>query len=398
MRGTVLVTALVAAGALVGMVGLVAPDVWMSAALPALLSQPRGRARAEYVLPLEPIAFHSRGQIQTRMRIGGDEYVMMVDSASADIAVVMRDCLFCSKHRSKYAPGPNASRVACDAAANGGVNCSECVVGVPGGKQCGYGVGYADGSSIRTLVFEDLVAFGGAPPVRAHVGGVYVESEGFEPKSVDGILGLGMRGLTSLDQPTALDALVAAGAIEDRFSLCMREAGGELVLGGGASPSHGVYQWTPLVDGPLGFYAVRLEAVEVDDVRVPVSNETLAVGGVVIDSGSSAVLLPAGTYSGLASTFRAACLARAEARVDQVQCMQISRRQCIDPSEKLLSRLPPISLRFANASWIFDRGSDSTGHIIGAAALRPFHNVLDRAAMRYGFAPLRGDSCAPRPS
>jgi hypothetical protein len=43
--------------------------------------------------------------------------------------------------------------------------------------------------------------------------------------------------------------------------------------------------------------------------------------------------------------------------------------------------------------WIFDKSDNATGHILGAALMRPFHNVFDREGLRYGFAPLRDDSC-----
>ncbi|KAJ1626695.1 aspartic peptidase domain-containing protein, partial [Pavlovales sp. CCMP2436] len=321
-----------------------------SAEQPAQQLAPGGPTPSEIVLDLEPISFHARGQIQTRMRIAGEEFVMMVDSASADVAVVLRDCLSCSKHRQMYVPGARAVTLGCDSGANGGVTCRECFE-LGSSAQCGYSVTYADSSHIHAFAFEEEVSFGGdTAPVRTHIGAIFLESEGFEPAHVDGIWGLGMRPLASLGQPTALDALVASGAIADRFSLCIREQGGKLVLGGGAAPPTAAhpqpYQWTPLVGQEDGYYSVELESLLVGSVRVPAGRETLAEGGVVLDSGSSAVMFPVHSQEAFRRTWREECLRVAEGRSDRAQCLAIARGGCLDVNERLFAKLPAVSFVF----------------------------------------------------
>lgn len=104
-------------------------------------------------------------------------------------------------------------------------------------EQCLYEREYAEHSSSKGVLGEDLISFGNESqltPQRAVFGCENVETGDLYSQRADGIIGLGQGDLSLVDQ------LVDKGLISNSFALCyggMDLGGGSMVLGGFAYPS-----------------------------------------------------------------------------------------------------------------------------------------------------------------
>lgn len=104
-------------------------------------------------------------------------------------------------------------------------------------EQCVYEREYAEHSSSKGVLGEDLISFGNESqltPQRAVFGCETVETGDLYSQRADGIIGLGQGDLSLVDQ------LVDKGLISNSFGLCyggMDLGGGSMVLGGFAYPS-----------------------------------------------------------------------------------------------------------------------------------------------------------------
>lgn len=109
-----------------------------------------------------------------------------------------------------------------------------------------YRVDYAEKSSSRGVLGEDVISFGSKTslkPQRLIFGCENMESGQLYTQHADGIIGLGSAKLGIMNQ------LVKKGAIDDSFSLCyggMDQTGGMMVLGNVPPPKDMVYShYTP---------------------------------------------------------------------------------------------------------------------------------------------------------
>lgn len=108
-------------------------------------------------------------------------------------------------------------------------------------NQCVYERQYAEMSTSRGVLGEDVVSFGNQSeldPQRAVFGCENAETGDLYGQHADGIMGLGRGDLSIVDQ------LVEKNVISDSFSLCyggMDIGGGAMVLGGISPPSDMIF-------------------------------------------------------------------------------------------------------------------------------------------------------------
>ncbi|MBA0551735.1 hypothetical protein Golob_022604, partial [Gossypium lobatum] len=176
------------------------------------------------------------GYYTTRLWIGTppQRFALIVDTGSTVTYVPCATCEQCGRHQDpKFQPESSSTyqSVKC----NSDCNCDKSRV------QCIYERQYAEMSSSRGVLGEDILSFGNQSklvPQRAVFGCENEETGDLYSQRADGIMGLGRGDLSVVDQ------LVEKGVISDSFSLCyggMDIGGGAMVLGGISAPSNMVF-------------------------------------------------------------------------------------------------------------------------------------------------------------
>ncbi|KAG8497454.1 hypothetical protein CXB51_008756 [Gossypium anomalum] len=171
-------------------------------------------------------------------------------------------------------------------------NCDESRV------QCIYERQYAEMSSSRGVLGEDILSFGNQSelvPQRAVFGCENEETGDLYSQRADGIMGLGRGDLSLVDQ------LVEKGVISDSFSLCyggMDIGGGAMVLGGISAPSDMVFTHSdPFRDGNSPYYNIDLKEIHVAGKQLPLDPSIFdEKHGTVLDSGTTYAYLPEAAF------------------------------------------------------------------------------------------------------
>ncbi|MCL7032869.1 hypothetical protein MKW94_026224 [Papaver nudicaule] len=176
-------------------------------------------------------------------------------------------------------------------------------------KLCGYDVGYGDNSSSTGhLAFETLTfdSTSGRPvKIPQFAIGCGHSNLGFMDAHSSGLVGLGTGKLSLISQ--------LAARIDSKFSYCLAHsaAGSSKFNFGGHPETTGkdVYS-TPFMTADDGAYYLTLEAVSVDDKRIPFKSMPTSTkepeGNVAIDSGSTLTHLPEEMYSEILSEVKKA--------------------------------------------------------------------------------------------
>ncbi|CAN7060131.1 unnamed protein product [Brassica oleracea var. botrytis] len=185
-------------------------------------------------------------------------------------------------------------------------------------EQCLYEREYAEHSSSKGVLGEDLISFGNESeltPHRAVFGCENVETGDLYSQRADGIIGLGQGDLSLVDQ------LVDKGLISNSFALCyggMDLGGGSMVLGGFAYPSDMMFtdsdpdrRYVPkglsfvLIGEWIRFNTIDSPYYNIDLTGIRVAGKDLLLDsrafdgehGVVLDSGTTYAYLPDAAFS-----------------------------------------------------------------------------------------------------
>jgi hypothetical protein len=159
-------------------------------------------------------------------------------------------------------------------------------------------ISYEDDSGFSADLWMDVVAFESSESygeksgitVQAVVGGLYFDhrKNPMQPKSIDGIIGLAYRSVSSANTLTPLDYLVRDDKyeIDDVFSLCLdSKVGGMMIIGSPDSdPQYQSYddvQWTPLTKET--YYPVEMKGMLVGRTKVDVDESVFNNGDAIVD-------------------------------------------------------------------------------------------------------------------
>ncbi|KAB2036798.1 hypothetical protein ERO13_D03G026300v2 [Gossypium hirsutum] len=233
------------------------------------------------------------GYYTTRLWIGTppQRFALIVDTGSTVTYVPCATCEQCGRHQDpKFRPESSSTyqSVKC----NSDCNCDKSRV------QCIYERQYAEMSSSRGVLGEDILSFGNQSelvPQRAVFGCENEETGDLYSQRADGIMGLGRGDLSVVDQ------LVEKGVISDSFSLCyggMDIGGGAMVLGGISAPSDMVFTHSdPFRDGNSPYYNIDLKEIHVAGKQLPLDPSIFdEKHGTVLDSGTTYAYLPEAAF------------------------------------------------------------------------------------------------------
>ncbi|XP_010503675.1 PREDICTED: aspartic proteinase CDR1-like [Camelina sativa] len=226
------------------------------------------------------------GYYTTRLWIGTPPqmFALIVDSGSTVTYVPCSDCEQCGKHQDpKFQPELSTTYqpVKC----NMDCNCDD------DKEQCVYEREYAEHSSSKGVLGEDLISFGNESqltPQRAVFGCETVETGDLYSQRADGIIGLGQGDLSLVDQ------LVDKGLISNSFGLCyggMDIGGGSMILGGFEYPSDMIFTESD-PDRSL-YYNIDLTGIRVAGKQLLLNSRVFdGEHGAVLDSGTTYAYLP----------------------------------------------------------------------------------------------------------
>lgn len=261
-----------------------------------------------------------QGQLNVPICVGGHNFLVMVDTGSSDLGIVSKYCHRCSKRKSGnpgYDPGRGKTAKSISFANPEGMHCDLSHDG-----QCAITTGFEDGTGFKSSLFWDDFQFGKCSDqhldTRAVVGAIYsATGDPAGEQSVDGIIGLAYQVEAESQAATPFDMLVKTGELDDIFSiaLCSDHSApgvpaGAFELGGDGSrfmrhPS--TVQWTPIINE--SFYTVDLLSVKIGDRQVQVDGDHAALnaGGVIVDSGTTDLMVPRKVYKAIVATFFGLC-------------------------------------------------------------------------------------------
>ncbi|KAG2311625.1 hypothetical protein Bca4012_026084 [Brassica carinata] len=271
---------------------------------PLFLSQPNSSSRSvsihhrklhKSLLPNSRMRLYDdlllNGYYTTRLWIGTPPqmFALIVDSGSTVTYVPCSDCEQCGKHQDpKFQPEMSTTYqpVKC----NLDCNCDD------DKEQCVYEREYAEHSSSKGVLGEDLISFGNESqltPHRAVFGCETVETGDLYSQRADGIIGLGQGDLSLVDQ------LVDKGLISNSFALCyggMDIGGGSMVLGGFPYPSDMIFTDSDPDRSP--YYNIDLTGIRVAGKHLSLSSGVFdGEHGAVLDSGTTYAYLPDAAFA-----------------------------------------------------------------------------------------------------
>ncbi|KAB1214860.1 Aspartic proteinase-like protein 2 [Morella rubra] len=284
---------------------------------PLLLLPPHGGTRSAMLLPLilSPLPNASRtssnprrhlqrsnarmglyddlllhGYYTTRLWIGTPPqiFALIVDTGSTVTYVPCSTCEQCGRHQDPRFQ-PELSSTYRTVKCNLDCTCDNENV------QCVYERQYAEMSTSKGVLGEDLISFGTLSelaPQRAVFGCENEETGDLYSQHADGIMGLGSGQLSIVDQ------LFEKGVIDDSFSLCyggMDVGGGAMVLGHISPPTDMVFTHSDAARSP--YYNIDLKNILVAGKPLPL-NPRVFDGryGTVLDSGTTYAYLPEAAF------------------------------------------------------------------------------------------------------
>ncbi|EGC30045.1 hypothetical protein DICPUDRAFT_158270 [Dictyostelium purpureum] len=344
-------------------------------------------------------------QINANVYIGGQKFILQVDTGSTLTAIPLKNCNNCRGERPVYNPEISNSSIlipcSSDHCLGSGSAAPSCRLHQSSKSSCDFVILYGDGSKVRGKIYSDEITMNGVKSIGFF--GANVEEVGtFEYPRADGIMGLGRTGNNKNLVPTIFESMVRANSsMKNVFGIYLDYQGqGHLSLGR-INPNFyvGEIEYTPVVqNGP--FYSIKPTSFRISNTSFLASS----LGQVIVDSGTSDIILSGKIYDHLIAFFR-----RHYCHIDMV-CDPISiftGRACFEREEDFESfpwlhfgfsggvriAIPPKNYMIKTQStqpgvygycWGIDRGEDMT--ILGDVFMRGYYTIFDNEENRVGFA------------
>eukprot|EP01091_Cochliopodium_minus_P006248 TRINITY_DN1612_c0_g1_i2.p1 TRINITY_DN1612_c0_g1~~TRINITY_DN1612_c0_g1_i2.p1 ORF type:complete len:333 (+),score=54.15 TRINITY_DN1612_c0_g1_i2:177-1175(+) len=206
------------------------------------------------------------------------------------------------------------------------VKCSQCL----NTTRCGYNVSYGGGMTLDAYAYKDEISFSSQSSILssvAYFGGIYNVINGdrkqgkFFKKHIqnqkylrdlnddypEGIMGFAYSDLSTLGVKTAFDSIVAQNNdVQNIFSICLRDVGGVLSLGGyGNWSGKNEVMYTPITQ--KNFFGIFVNDILVEGKSIGVNNNVYNSGSVIVDSGTPFPTLPTVAYPFLKNSFLKIC-------------------------------------------------------------------------------------------
>lgn len=244
------------------------------------------------------------GEYYARVKLGGQEVHVQIDTGSATLAAPLKTCKSCLEGDRRYdieaSNSGKARKISCtDSICSpdrcspfscGGCSPSKACCSKTEASMCGFHLNFGDGSGARGLLVEDIMSWGGVQfPVV--FGGINRDSPDFERAQVDGILGMAYPSLAcnpSCVKP-AFESMAEHLSMRQLFQICITATSGRIVLGDyDKSIMKSEPTWVPMsLADPPSYYTLRLHGdLEVNGTPVPFPKYKLGIA----DSGTTLIV------------------------------------------------------------------------------------------------------------
>ncbi|KAI0699923.1 acid protease [Cerioporus squamosus] len=198
--------------------------------------------------------------------IPSQNFTVTFDTGSADLWVPSSSCKSCGQHN-KYNPSKSSKSKK---------------------QQGSFQISYGDGSTASGTPYTDTVTVGGVTVTKQFLAAVTRESSEFQGEPIDGLLGMGLPGLSNLKGTPFFSSAVQQGGVkEGSFAFKLAKSGSELFVGGTNSEFYtGDIEFHSVVSETGGYWAIEGGTVTVDG-KAAASQLTT-----IIDSGTTLVAIP----------------------------------------------------------------------------------------------------------
>jgi DNA-directed RNA polymerase subunit RPC12/RpoP len=373
-----------------------------------------------------PVNIPLRGKLATvyyvEIEIGTPPqyFEVQIDTGSSDLGIPYYKCSTCGKNKATYNPtlSTSSSDISCKDH-NLGISCPSCA----SGQQCQYTIEYEDSSGYTASVYNDTMIVGGLTIPNQLIGAITNEKtpDGpFEPKGVDGIMGVSFIDNSEIFAPDFIDSLASEGQIQNIFTMCLNlgfstGTGGALTIGGEGPYKSGTYSYVPVLkmQGEYIFYTVNMTDMQVNGVSLNLPIIDYNRGGAIVDSGTNDFYVGNKVYNAIKQVFLnncsqsnlygvctgvsspsktifdGVCFTMTQAQVNAYPNLEVVLG---DPSNMVKLSVAP------SAYVVTGYCSDSTkyslslfgaggGTILGDVVMSGYSIVFDRVQDRVGFAP-----------
>uniref|UniRef100_A0A6B2L7J0 Peptidase A1 domain-containing protein n=1 Tax=Arcella intermedia TaxID=1963864 RepID=A0A6B2L7J0_9EUKA len=277
---------------------------------------------------------------------------------------------------------------------------------------------FGDGSSLGGYVLEDVIS------LSAYNNGTFTVQSSkpfpigtvvrinsppgidFEGEGIYGIWGLAYRDVSGWDEAPVLDQLIQDLGYYDSFDLCLFEDGGLFSIGNDYT-THNKFVWTPIVEKQ--WYTVALNDWSVDGRSLGLAPETLNQNGVIIDSGTTLIIVNQFIFDQFRYTLEEMCeRVYLKGVCGSLRNSSLFDGKCYHMTQQDLFQFPALTFHFQDTEGIsilgqqyLWQGSGVEGvyclgiqpheglpMILGDVFMRNFHLVFDRTINKIGFGPL----------
>jgi len=359
------------------------------------------------------------GEYFTTVYLGNppQSFDLQVDTGSSDVIVYGAKCKNCPPGSARYDASKSSSwyPIHCDDQ-NFYCNKQLCSSFEP----CAFMDDFGGGSKIQgTVGYEKFAPVAGMSKTRISFGVINLvapQNLSFEPTGVDGIWGLAHKPLSGWDGEPAIGLFIGTYNYYDSFSLCIYGNNGLLEIGTDYS-SDSRFVWTPVqtVDGSLmAWYTVWLEDWKFGSTSLGLSEWTLNANNVVVDSGTTLLVVPKNVWQAILKTLLNMCSSNNMIGIcnNPPKGQQLFNGDCIQMTAAQIAAFPTLTLSLYEMTktpltidpidylW---QGAGIPGYycfgiqmlpsaslpiIIGDVFIQKWHVVFDREEAQVGWGPL----------
>ncbi|KAF2074656.1 hypothetical protein CYY_004051 [Polysphondylium violaceum] len=337
-------------------------------------------------------------QINAKIQVGEQDFLVQVDTGSTLMAIPLTGCNLCNSKRPTYNPAASnhSQLIGCNDANCKGSGSSGPRCKINSQAHCDFILRYGDGSSVTGNVYADMVTISGVSAI-AHFGANVHESAGFEYPRADGIIGFGRSCKSCV--PTVYESMVAQQGLKNIFGMMLDYEGGGVLSLSDLNPNYyeGDIEYTPFDENSL-YYKIQMTGFVVANHSIPVRD----FGDVIVDSGSTALVLASRAYNTLIHILK-----KNFCHIEGV-CGKpdIFSSRCYE-NDSVIDKFPVLHFGFKNGvrlaippknyliksvfqggkvgyCFMIDEGDDMT--ILGDVFMRGYYTIFDNESHRIGFA------------
>jgi len=325
-------------------------------------------------------------------------FTVIFDTGSSDLLVPASSCSTCGKVN-HYNPSKSStsSKVTCSQ----DTQCT-CSAGV-----CTINDQYGGGEDVKSTVYSDSVSWSSLSAT-TRFGAITSESPAGTsfPAGVDGILGMAYQALSAANNPTFFDSLVAAGEVDNVFSLCISDQGGEVTLGGiDYTKFSGNIAYTDIT--LEAWYCVSMEDLLVNGKSVGVDSSVYNKYHTIVDSGTTLFYIPQRAYNAMMTLMKANCSSQSLKGICDNDSGFLACQSGVSLTQSQIDEYPSLTVSLDNnveltidgndylvpvggGEYCFgiQAGSTQFPTILGDVVIQNFYVVFDRQNSQIGFAEL----------